>query len=245
MKKIIIAFLLFLPFNIFSQPDHTMKNMPQYDLKPIHFGFTVGFNTMDFVINKSDSFLMSAGKNKFKLDQVYGVESQTNTGINLGPIVNFRLAPFLDFRFLIVLSFGQRNMLYKVLQDSTHGNYKFNTYTMQIESTFIEFPMLLKYKAKRIQNFRPYLIAGFNPKYDLAAQKKIKPEEMPKIRLNSFDMYYEMGTGIDFYFPFFKLSTEIKYSAGIRNMLQPDGTQYTTAISSMKSNIWYFSFHFE
>ncbi len=97
----------------------------------------------------------------------------------------------------------------------------------------------------RINNYRPYLIVGINPKIDLAAQKKIKEEEMPKIRLNNLDVAWEVGTGIDFYLPYFKFSTELKYSAGLRNMVVPDGTQFTSSIKKMNSNIWTISLHFE
>ena len=244
MRKIIITILFLFPLSILAQPNTLLKNLPMYDLKPIHFGFTVGFNRMDFVINKSDSFLMTNG-NKFKLDEVYGIECESNMGINLGPIINFRLAPFLDLRFLIVLSFGQRNLQYKILDDSTGGLYRFRTHTMKLESTFLEFPSLVKFKGKRFGNFRPYFIGGINPKIDLAARKKIKEEERPKIRLKNFDLYYELGAGFDFYFPYFKFSTEVKYSGGILNAIQQDGTQYTSSISRLTSNIWYFSLHFE
>jgi len=79
----------------------------------------------------------------------------------------------------------------------------------------------------------------------LAAQKKIKEEEMPKIRLNKFDLAWEIGFGIDFYLPYFKFSPEIKYSCGLNNMIARDNTQFTSSINRLSSNVWMLSFHFE
>ncbi|NJO91816.1 MAG: PorT family protein [Chloroflexia bacterium] len=163
----------------------------------------------------------------------------------LGPVSNLRLGEYWDLRFLINLSFGQRNLNYLIVEDTTVANPVLTKHKMKIASTYLEFPLLLKYKAMRINNYRPYLIAGINPKVDLAAQKKIKQEEMPKIRLNNLDVAWEVGAGIDFYLPYFKFSTELKYSGGIRNMVVPDGTQFTSAIKKMNSNIWTISLHFE
>jgi hypothetical protein len=116
---------------------------------------------------------------------------------------------------------------------------------MKLASTFVEFPLLLKYKAKRINNYRPYVIAGINYKLDLASKKKIKEEEMPKIRLKQGDFAYEIGFGIDFYTTYFKFSPEIKFAVGTLNVMVPDNTQYTSSIKYLKSNIFMLSFHFE
>ena len=163
----------------------------------------------------------------------------------LGPVSNLRLGKYLDLRLLVNLSFGQRNLVYIMVEDTAAANPVLSSHTMKLSSTYLEFPLLLKYKAMRINNYRPYLVAGINPKIDLAAQKKIKEEEMPKIRLNNLDIAWEVGAGIDFYLPYFKFSTELKYSAGIRNMVVPDGTQFTNSIKKMNSNIWTISLHFE
>ena len=147
---------------------------------------------------------------------------------------------FLDLRFLPGISFGQRNLEYLV-----RGNNGFYKKTMKIESTFLEFPFQLKYKAKRVNNYRPYLIAGFNYRIDLAARDKVKEEERPMILLERHDIYYELGFGVDYYLPFFKFSTEIKYAVGLNNIINPDPTEYARAIERLVSNLVVISFHFE
>lgn len=239
MRKFITFLLLFCSFTIYSQKQQ-VQNLPQLDRKKLHFGFTVGTNIMDFTIDKADNFF-----NENEINQIYAIENEPNVGFHLGPISNLRINDYFHLRLLIDLSFGQRNLTYWHVEDTTAANPKLSKHAMKLSSTYIEFPLLLKYKAMRLNNVSPYLLTGINPKIDLAAQKKINESEMPKIRLNRFDVAYELGFGIDFYLPYFRLSTELKYSVGMLNAIVPDGTQYTDAIKRMNSRMWMISFHFE
>jgi len=239
MRRFFLVIFLLVPILVIAQRSMP-KNLPNYDRKKLHFGFTVGLNTMDFTIQKADDFLNNSVNNN-----IYAIENQAKLGFHIGPVSNLRLGEFFDLRLLINLSFGQRDLTYWVVQDTSAANIQLTPHTMKIASTFIEFPLLLKYKALRVNNYSPYLIAGINPKIDLAARKKIKEEEMPKIRLSNRDIYYELGFGIDFYLTYFKLSTEIKYSAGIMDVLVRDDTEYTSTIKKMNSRMIMFSLHFE
>ncbi len=232
MKKIVIALILVLFVTAAFAQNRKVLNTPKYDLDPLHFGFTVGFNTMDFNIYNN--------KNIINFDTVYSVNAIRQTGFNLGIVSNLRLMKFLDLRFLPGITFGQRNLEYLV-----RGKNGFYLKTMRIESTFLEFPFTLKYKAKRINNYRPYLLAGLNYRIDLAARKEVKEEDRPMILLEKHDLYYELGFGVDYYLPYFKLSTEIKYAVGLVNVIKQDPTEYAGAIEKMISNLVIISFHFE
>jgi len=239
MRKLTTIFLIFCSISILAQQQR-LQNLPQLDRKWLHFGFTVGTNIMDFTIDKADNFFSVE-----EFNQIYAIENEPNVGFHLGPVSNLRINDYLHLRLLIDLSFGQRNLSYWMVNDTAAASPTLTKHTMKLSSTYIEFPLLLKYKAMRLNNISPYLLAGINPKIDLAAQKKIKEEEMPKIRLNRFDLAYELGCGIDFYLPYFRFSTELKYSVGLLNASVPDGTQYTDAIKRMNSRMWMLSFHFE
>jgi hypothetical protein len=239
MRIHLIFLSVLLSFSSYSQ-GKKLQNLPDYEHKILHFGFTVGTNIMNFGIVKDDDFFSQT-----KFNQVYSIENQTIPGFHLGPISNLHLGEYFDLRLLINLSFGQRNLKYSIVQDTNALNPVLTNHTMKLASTFLEFPLLIKYKAQRLNNFKPYLIGGLNPKLDLAAQKKIKEEEMPKIRLNRMDWAWEIGFGIDFYLPYFKFSPEIKYSCGLNNMIVRDNSQFTSSIKRMNSNVWMLSFHFE
>ena len=237
MRNLFFLIFLLLPFAVWSQRSKVVKNNPNYDRKNIHFGFTVGVNTLNFIVHRSEELNLS--------QQIFSIESVHGVGFHLGPISNFRLGEYFDLRYLIDLTFGQRTIEYMV-KDASPGDNPLVLQSMDVESIFIESPLLLKYKASRKDNYRPYLIAGVNPKFDLAARKELKPEELnKKLKLNPLDVYYEVGFGVDYYLPYFKFSTEFKYSFGLFNVLSPDGTPYTTTIDKLNSSMFFVSFHFE
>ena len=244
MKKIIIFILLFSSTLAFSQ-ENKVRNIPNFDRKWLHFGFTVGVNIFDASMNLSDEFLAINVNGDYDINHVYGIENVPSPGFHLGPIINIRLAEYVDFRTLIDLSFGQRNLDYTLKDTIGNLDQPYSIHRMTIESIFLEIPAQIKYKAKRINNYRPYVIFGATSKWDMAAKKKIKDEDQPMIRFKSFDVYWEAGVGVDYYLPFFKFATELKYQVGMFDIVNRDNTQYTGAINKMTSRMLVLSFHFE
>lgn len=234
-RNFYIFVILFLAGrSIVCSQDMKPLNLPKYDQIPFHFGMSLGLNTMDFTIHNS-SFLYSG-----MCDSVYSVENIPRPGFNINIVSTWQFKKSFAFRFLPGLNFGQRDLIYWVLRDSTYFQH-----LMMLESTYLDFPILFQYKAKRLNNFRPYLVAGGSFKIDLAAQRKIRPEERPKIRLNRYSWYYEVGFGTDFLLQYFKFAMELKYVVGINNILVPDDSQYTRIIDRMNSKMVMLSFTFE
>jgi hypothetical protein len=231
----IVLFIIFLLNNlILSGQKQKPKNESWYDEKLIHFGFSLGFNAMDFNITPSQQY--------YQKDSLYPEVSTLNPGINIQIVTDLRPANHLDIRFLPGVSFGQRTIKYyknKVLVNDQQ----------RLESSFLEFPLLLKYKGDRLNNIRPYVIGGLNFRYDLAGKKEFDDAKPIYIRIKRPDLYYEMGAGLDFYLTYFKLSVELKLSTGLGNVLvqesAPGHPQYFDAIEKMKSQIWVLAFHFE
>jgi hypothetical protein len=221
------------------------KNESWYDEKLLHFGFSLGFNTMDFNITPSRTYLDSASVNPVYLNPEVSI---LNPGINIQIVTDLKPARNLDIRFLPGVSFGQRVVRYYTV-DQFNKNPVVYDDNQRLESSFLEFPLLLKYKGSRLNNVRPYVIGGLNYRYDLAAKKEYDDEEPVYLRLKRPDLYYELGTGLDFYLTYFKLSIELKMSNGFRDVLvdepAPGHPQYRNAIEKMKSQIWVLAFHFE
>jgi hypothetical protein len=210
------------------------KNASWYDDKYLHFGFTLGFNAMDFRITPSQQY--------FSVDSLFPDVSKLNPGINIQIVTNARLSDHFDVRFLPGVSFGQRVIRYYRNQVPYNDGQK-------LESSFLEFPLLVKFKGERLNNVRPYVIGGLNYRYDLAGKKEYDDEKPVYLRLKRPDLYYEAGAGMDFYLTYFKLSIELKLSTGMGNVLvmepAPRHPEYFNAIEKLKSQIWILSFHFE
>lgn len=227
------AFLILVDLNSYGQKQKP-KNDSWYDDKPLHFGFSIGANLMDFNITPSQEYFAS--------DSLYPEVSLLNPGINIQIVTNLKLGRYFDLRFLPGVSFGQRNIRY-------FKNRVIYNEQQRLESSFLEFPLLLKYKGDRLNNVRPYIIGGLNYRYDLAGKKEYDEEKSVYLRLERPDLYYEFGAGLDFYLPYFKLSVELKVSNGLFDVLvnepPPRHPEYFNAIERMNSQIWVLAFHFE
>ncbi|MCB2196824.1 MAG: PorT family protein [Bacteroidetes bacterium] len=236
MRKVfIILFLGFISRFIYAQ-DEVAMHYQAVDHKKIHFGFTIGINTMDFDITPSMS--------PFGADStvLFPEINDLAPGFHVGIVSDLRLNDNFSLRFLPGIALGQRKILFYDSESNVVTE-------MLIESTYIDLPLTLKYKATRINNTRPYLIGGINVRNDMARNKEFNEDEEIYIKLNPFDIYYELGFGIDFYLAYFKFSTEIKYSVGLLNVVSSDAydeyPQYANSIDGTKSRMFMISLHFE
>lgn len=252
MKKItFILFVVIINTAVFSQKAE-VKNNPDYDDHPLHFGYTLGLNTMDFTFGRS---WINFGTQSNPVYYYPDIASKM-LGFQVGMIMDLRLGQYFNLRILPSFNFGQRDISYFTTSNKNpnyalnHTDSIKNDITLTLESSMLDFPVLIKYKAKRINNYRPYLIAGGSVRYDLAAKRSFNDDAQQYLLLKPLDFYAEMGFGIDYYLPYFKFSTEIKLSVGLRNVLNPKQdsypySQYVGALTELKSNIIMLSFHFE
>jgi hypothetical protein len=233
-----------------------LNNLTTFDDKVLHFGFTLGLNTLDFGVREyipigtnTSYFKSELWKNDKKQiekgDIVRADVASLIPGFTVGIITNLRVSRWLDLRFLPGMSFGERNLTYNIPVIDNIYTFLEPQYTYSIKSTFLDFPLLIKYKALRINNGRPYVIFGGAMRIDIS---KTGSEDL--VGLTSMGYYAELGAGWDTYLMFFRFSVEAKVSLGLNNQLgnPPAGSQrqyYTDALKSLKSNIFTLSFNFE
>lgn len=220
-----IVFIVLMILGSASHAFSQIGNLPYVDDKFIHFGFSLGFNSMDFGIKTSSDSM--------------GVDVSTmKPGFSVGIISDMRLNRYLNLRFTPTLHLAERQLNYKSpgFRDS-----------LNINSIPIALPVYLKYSAERKGNYRPYVLWGVGTYYDLGR----KTSDV-KLILKPIDFYTEFGVGCDFYFSFFKLSPELKFALGFNDMLthdfvpaKPADAFYTQAISKLTSRMLTLSFNFE
>ncbi len=233
--KFLTTLLAFLPLASYAQLDDVPKNLPNYDKRIIHFGFALGFNSANFVVDRVGNFKAS--------DTIYTVESQAISGLNLGILANLRLGENFDFRFIPTLAFNQRNLNYHFIYYDTIQSESF--ITKNVESTYLEFPFLIKFKSARKNNYRMYVIAGMKYGIDMVSQAKVKSKEKDVVKLLRNDYGYEVGLGFDFYLSYFKFSPEIKMYNGMKNLLLKENTQYVNPIDALYAKTFVVSLLFE
>ncbi len=221
------------------------QNLPYVDSKPIHLGFSLGFNSMDFGI--MHSYQNIDGK------KYYAEVSSLKPGFSVGIISDLRLNDHFNLRLTPSLHFGDRSLTYNVSMPKvgeSGGDSIILIGDRNITSIPVCVPLLLKYSADRRDNYRPYVICGGGMYFDLGRNKT------NAVLLNTVDLYTEFGVGCDLYFSFFKLSPELKFAVGMNNMLVPidqrlseslnnDEKKFTNALASLASRFLTLTFNFE
>lgn len=232
IKHLLIFIFLLTGINSFSQKYKKPQNLPRYDFQKIHFGFTLGINELNFNIKKNSNTIVN--------DTLKTINTKSQKGFNLGIVSNIRISKFTDLRFVPALIFGERHLYYG-FSDSLIIN---NT-IKKIESTILDFPIYIKYKSERYNNFRTYIISGLKYSMDIASQDKIDDNGEDIVKLKRNDLIGEIGFGIDIYLEYFKFSPQIKISYGVLNLLKQDQSIYTQSINRLTTNGWMLSFTFE
>ena len=229
-KKIVLVLVfLVLSFQAFSQRDRGI-NLPHYDSRWLHYGFYLGIEAFQYRLKYSDLFVMA------EMDSVISINPAVTYGpVNIGFVVNFRLAEFLNLRLLPKFGINERKIEY------TYNN---RTETQIIEAVTMDFPVLLKYKSVRRGNYRMYLVGGINPSVRVGGKKDTNTEE-DKISIKDSDLSIEFGFGLDIYYPFFKFSPEIRFSRGIVNNLSSETNFYNKGIDRLTTNSISLFLYFE
>ena len=201
MKKIIATTFLILLTNNSLQAQlklfgkNPIVNLENFDKDRYHFGFFLGFSNFDYKIDYKN------------LGQDITVNS--TTGFNVGLIGNLRLNEYLDLRFEPGLYYTS-----KTLQFSNFTN-QFDA-EREVNSTYINFPLLLKFSAKRTGNIKPYLVGGLSRTLNLSSNEKSADDNSNnRFRTITWSNNYEIGFGIDIYFQYFKFSP---WTSNIENM---------------------------
>ena len=232
-KYFIVVILIILSANnAFSQKYKKPQNLVRYDFQKIHFGFTLGINELNFNLLKNNNTITN--------DTLKTIYTKSLKGFNLGIVSNLRLGKYLDLRFVPALIFGERHLSYG-FNDSLNTSNEIK----KIESTLLDFPVYLKYKSERYNNFRAYVLTGIKYSLDLASKDEIDDEGQEIVKLKKNDLMGEIGFGLDFYLEYFKFSPQIKISYGLLNLLTNDNTIFTESINKLTTNGWMLSFTFE
>ena len=209
-----------------------VKNQPYADMKWFHLGFHVGLHTQDLILTHSG--VSTNGETWFAEIPSY------SPGFSVGVIGDLYLNPYLNLRFTPAIHFGDKKFLFR---EQSSGE----EFTTNVRSSYLNFPLDLKYTALRLNNYRPYILAGAYGSFDIG-RKKGNP-----LLLKSTDFGLEFGMGCDLYLPFFKLCPELKFCFGLVDLLEKDRPdlvdqttlKYTQALSKAASRMIVLTFNFE
>jgi hypothetical protein len=233
MKKLFFILLLISSLQSHSQSKGVFSkdpiiNLENWDKQRLSFGYFLGFNIYDFkfdYLNTPDA----------------DISVKRNTGFNVGVVANLRLQEYIDLRFEPGLYYSQRNLTYSGFARKIDAE-------REVRSTYIDFPLLLKFSSKRTGNVRPFLVGGVSATLNLASNSKsIDDNYQQRFRVKPWTQNYQIGFGIDLYLEYFKFSPSIRGVFGLNDELIRDNnpnSPWTGNIESMKSRGVFVNFTF-
>lgn len=233
MKKLFYSLLLFNCLHLNAQTkgifsSDPIVNLENFDKQKIYFGYFLGFNTYDFKID----YINTPTKD---------ISVSTSTGFSVGIVGDLRLQEYINLRLEPGLYYTQRNLYYSGFTRQIDAE-------REIRSTYINFPLLLKFSSKRTGNIRPYLVGGVSATLNLASNSKSTDDNyQQKFRLKPWTQNYEIGFGVDLYLEYFKFSPSIRGVFGLNDELIRDNnpnSPWTGNIDAMKTRGIFVNFTF-
>ena len=232
MKKLFLYILLFsglcshAQLKIFGKDP--IIHLENFDKQRVHWGYFLGFNSYGF-------------KFDYVADPGTDIVVKQTTGFNVGLVGNLRLFEYLDLRFEPGLYYTQRNLTYPGMEDQSDA-------LREVKSTYIHFPLLLKFSAKRVGNVRPYLLGGFSRAINLSSSFNSQEDNSTgTFRMQKWTNNYELGFGIDLYLEYFKFSPSIRGVFGLNDEMIRDAdpnSPWTGNVDSMKTRAIFVNFTF-
>lgn len=229
MKKLILIIVLTCSFQMNAQfGKDPIINLENWDKQRVYWGYYLGMSYYDFKFEYKN-----AGKD---------ILVDNGVGFNVGLIGNLRLTESFDLRFEPGLTFNQRNLTFP---DFPNENDAFR----EVKSTYLHFPLLLKFSADRTGNIRPFIIGGLSTALNLSSNANNKQDNANNVfRMAKWTNFYEVGLGIDLYLEYFKFTPSLRGVFSFNDELIRDNdpnSPWTGNVGSMKTRGLFLNFTFQ
>ena len=217
------------------------------DEQRFNWGYSFQYISAEYKIWKNPFWKLPRTDENFVniTDTLSSISSKPTPGFAIGFVANWNINNNLDLRSTPSLVFSERNLNY-----TYYPALNPTVVAQKVQATMIELPLSLKLKSDRLGNFRAYMLGGIKYSMDIASSKKNNNAEIineidKKINNQKMFLSYEAGAGMDFYFSFFKISTELKLSRSFKDILVHESTIYASPIEKAKLRHFTFSLFFE
>lgn len=208
-------------------------NYLDFKNKPYYFGISMGYAGSNYRLQHSEDFILN--------EEYRIVESVSGPGMRIGVIGNLKFGEFFDFRMIPGFAFTERSIDYRnVNRDGTSS-----IESEKIEATFFELPLLIRYKSEPYKDMRFFLLGGLKYTYDISNTSRTRQAET-LLKIAPHDYSAEFGVGVQFFFPYFIFSPQIKVSHGIGNiLLYNPALEKSNVIEKIHSRMLSITFSFE
>ena len=230
-----------------SAQGKAVQNRPYTDLRPFHFGVVVGMHFQDIEFNNIGPQLITSADGTQAEKIITCDQDRWDMGFNVGVLGELRLSNHFAFRVAPTMYFGNRHLTLYNLTDKLEDGSPIIQH-QDMKSVYIAAPLNLLFSAPRMDNVRPYMMAGVDPMINLTGG------ENDYVRLKRYDFFVELGLGCDIYLPFFKLRPELKFCYSLINSLDKNHADrlrdenmimYARSVDKAHSKMIVLSFYFE
>ena len=209
-----------------------LSNLATFDNKLLSWGYYLGFNNYDYNFD----YVKENGTTQTDI----GVEIES--GFNVGLVGDLRINQYINLRLEPGLYFTQRNLTFPGFEEE-------KDFLRDVKATYIHVPLLVKFSTKRLNNFKPFVLAGISTSLNLSSNENNPDDNFQgQFRSTSNTNYYELGFGIDFYLFYFKFTPSIRGLFATSNELVQDNSArspWTGNISKMATRAWVINFTFQ
>jgi len=235
MKKLffIVGFLVFAQSaqaQLFSK--ERLANIETFDQRFLSWGYFLGFNSYDFKFEYNNQ----------NSDDNTDVLVDTQGGFNVGLVGDLRINRYMNLRLEPGLYFTQRNLTFPNFDEERDA-------LRNVKSTYIHVPLLLKFSTKRLNNFKPFIVAGISRSINLSSnQDNPEDNEEGQFRMTKGTNYFELGFGVDFYLFYFKFTPSIRGVFATSNELIADdnpNSPWTSNIADLETRGIFVNFTFQ
>ena len=193
--------------------ERKIQNRPYLDDRVWHYGFLVGFNIQDLSIaNTGLPYINTSGRAEYW----YADVPEYTPGFSVGILGELKANDWLSVRIIPTMHFGDKRVVFKEQRSGAVAE-------QYVKSTYLSVPFDLKINAERFNNYRPYVVTGLAPAFDLTVKKG------KELLVKPSDVMFEIGMGLDFYYPYFKMIPELKFCFGLNNIIENHRTDLTDA----------------
>ena len=209
-------------------------NNENFDKPRLSYGYYLGFNVYDYNIDYTTN--------------VMDVQVLKSAGLNVGLVGNFRINDYIDIRLEpgLVISTRELNYSYTYFNGISHEE---KDLIREIQSTFVHIPLLIKFSTKRINNIKPFIVAGFSTALNLSSQQNNpKDNSNNTFRVTKNNLYYELGIGIDLYLTWFKFTPSLRGVFSIQDELVNDvdpNSPWTKNMTQIQTRGLFINFTFQ
>lgn len=205
------------------------KHLEHYDDKPIHYGILFAVPFTRYNVSHNADFV-----NK---DSAFVIESPNQGAFRMGFTINAYLNDRFDLRTTPSVSLYDRQVKYRYAGGVTKMERR--------ESTWIEIPLLLKYKSERRVNSRMYMIAGVTLGVETNVKRNRGAASSGRLDTKTSDFSIDYGVGYEQFFEYFKFTPELRFSHGLPNVFVPNKNSLGTGINRLTTHTVTLYLNFE